>query len=304
MITSKNLKMQLPEAKDYVKVKEHITDNLLLVDDEISKKASKTVLGRIIVGDNLTVDANGRMSGNPGYTHPVDPGNKHIPAGGTTGQFLKWLSSGVAQWVAIAWGDITGKPNAFPPEEHTHDYEPAFTKNNAFNKNYGTTEGTTLEGSKLAETLGIPYGGSLNTSTSKVVGTAYYDSTTKKTYKCTVTNSLNYADASKFEAISNADLLAKLQNLNIYAIPDYTKGVAITTGYKATQYGIIIATCRGGLRSGGAVFINGVKFGGLEFVDGSQGSQYNGTFTSPIVSPNQIFTTSGSLIGAKFYPFL
>ena len=65
MITSKNLKMQLPEANDYVKVKEHITDNLLLVDDEISKKASKTVLGRIIVGDNLTVDANGRLSGNP-----------------------------------------------------------------------------------------------------------------------------------------------------------------------------------------------------------------------------------------------
>jgi microcystin-dependent protein len=32
---------------------------------EIDKKASKTTLGRIIVGDNLTVDSNGRMSGNP-----------------------------------------------------------------------------------------------------------------------------------------------------------------------------------------------------------------------------------------------
>ena len=93
--------------------------------------------------------------------------------------------------------------------------EPAFTKNNAFNKNYGTTTGTTLEGSKLAEILGIPYGGVLNNTSAKTVGTAYYDNTTKKTYKCTVANSLNYADSTKYEAISNNDLLAKLQNLTI-----------------------------------------------------------------------------------------
>ena len=48
-----------------------------------------------------------------------------------------------------------------------------------------------------------------------MVGTAYYDSTTEKTYKCTVANSLNYADATYFEAISNNDLLLKLQNLKI-----------------------------------------------------------------------------------------
>lgn len=65
MITSKNLKMQLPEPNDYVKVKEHITDNLLLADEEIFKKASKTELGRVIIGDNLTIDETGRLSGNP-----------------------------------------------------------------------------------------------------------------------------------------------------------------------------------------------------------------------------------------------
>lgn len=35
------------------------------LNTEISKIASTTQLGRIIVGDNLTVDSNGRMSGNP-----------------------------------------------------------------------------------------------------------------------------------------------------------------------------------------------------------------------------------------------
>ena len=78
---------------------------------------------------------------------------------------------------------------------------------------FGTNSNQILEGAKLAETLGIPYGGGLNNSSTKTAGYAYYDATTKKTYKCTVTNTLNYADASKFEAISNADLLAKFQNL-------------------------------------------------------------------------------------------
>lgn len=65
MITSKNLKMQLPEPNDYVKVKEHITDNLLLVDDEIFKTASSTQFGRVKVGTNLKIDENGFLHGNP-----------------------------------------------------------------------------------------------------------------------------------------------------------------------------------------------------------------------------------------------
>ncbi len=56
---------------------------------------------------------------------------------------------------AVAWAGVTGKPAAFAPESHTHteaeisdlgDYEPAFTKNTAFNKDFGTTSGTITEG--------------------------------------------------------------------------------------------------------------------------------------------------------------
>ncbi len=32
------------------------------------------------------------------YTHPVTPGNKHIPAGGSSGQILKWSADGNAVW--------------------------------------------------------------------------------------------------------------------------------------------------------------------------------------------------------------
>ncbi|MEF2599678.1 MAG: hypothetical protein U0M80_00140, partial [Fusobacterium mortiferum] len=93
--------------------------------------------------------------------------------------------------------------------------EPAFKKNGAFNKNFGTTSNTVLEGAKLAEILGLTYGGSLNTSSAKTVNYAYYDSTTKKVYKCIKATSINYADANYFEAISNNDLLGKLQNFII-----------------------------------------------------------------------------------------
>ena len=34
------------------------------------------------------------------YTHPTTSGNKHIPSGGATGQFLKWSASGTAVWAA------------------------------------------------------------------------------------------------------------------------------------------------------------------------------------------------------------
>ena len=34
------------------------------------------------------------------YTHPTDAGNKHIPAGGSSGQFLAWDSAGTAKWVS------------------------------------------------------------------------------------------------------------------------------------------------------------------------------------------------------------
>lgn len=256
------------------------------------KEATKTDLGGIKIGENLTYNpTTGAVDGNPTYTHPTTEGNKHIPAGGAAGNLLLWKSPGTGEWGKLKYTDIVGTPTSLKnpysltlqfnginqegyngetaktinitpvgigAAEKTHkhskdditdlslskpltikfngtsqgDYtgevakeinitsagigaEPVFNKNSAFNKNFGTVANTVLDGAKLAETLGIPYGGSLNTSTSKVVGTAYYDSTTEKTYKCTVANSLNYADATYFEAISNNDLLLKLQNLKI-----------------------------------------------------------------------------------------
>ena len=50
-------------------------------------------------------------NGNPGwdddrdtvYTHPTDAGNKHIPTGGSAGQFLKYSASGTATWATPSY---------------------------------------------------------------------------------------------------------------------------------------------------------------------------------------------------------
>ncbi|MGL5021744.1 MAG: hypothetical protein ACRC5S_00435 [Cetobacterium sp.] len=99
--------------------------------------------------------------------------------------------------------------------------EPAFNKNTAFNKNFGTGQNEILEGSKLAEILGIEYGGVLNNTNTKVAGKGYYDTANKKIYKCTTNTSINYADAGYFIEVSNNDLLGKLQNLfEVYSITE------------------------------------------------------------------------------------
>lgn len=49
--------------------------------------ADKSKLGGIAAGAN-------------NYVHPTSAGNKHIPAGGSSGQILRWAADGTAAWGA------------------------------------------------------------------------------------------------------------------------------------------------------------------------------------------------------------
>lgn len=79
----------------------------------------------------------------------------------------------------------------------------------------------------LLATLGIEYGGILNNTEAKVAGKAYYDTTGKKLYKCIANTSINYADAGYFEALSNNDLLGRLNNLHVNRFQVFYAGPAI-----------------------------------------------------------------------------
>lgn len=53
----------------------------------------------------VTTDTSGNIvisstDTNTTYTHPTTSGNKHIPSGGSSGQFLKWSSDGTATWAS------------------------------------------------------------------------------------------------------------------------------------------------------------------------------------------------------------
>ena len=54
--------------------------------DGLMSSSDKIVLNTII------------ESGGLGYEHPTTSGYKHIPAGGSEGQILRWESDGTAKW--------------------------------------------------------------------------------------------------------------------------------------------------------------------------------------------------------------
>ena len=86
----------------------------------ILPKATASTVGGIKVGSNLSITADGTLSAPATYTHPTTSGNKHIPTGGASNKFIKWLSDGTGTWDFIDWSFIQNKPSSFPPTSHTH----------------------------------------------------------------------------------------------------------------------------------------------------------------------------------------
>lgn len=78
---------------------------------------------------------------------------------------------------------------------------------------YGTEENTVLEGKRLAEIIGLEFGGNIQDAGAKVTGKFYYDKALKYYYECIVNNNLTYNDGSKFRAISNKPISDKVENL-------------------------------------------------------------------------------------------
>ena len=121
-------------------------------------------------------------------------------------------------------------------------------KNNSFvlsdSTLYGSQKGTALEGNRLAEILGLEFGGNIQDIGNKTKGKFYYDNVTKFYYECIGDNSLTYNDSGKFRAISNKPISDKVENLhkmgnNYIEFPDgliiqwgenYFEGLSSTPG--------------------------------------------------------------------------
>ena len=70
-----------------------------------------------------------------------------------------------------------------------------------------------LVSSRLAEILGLQFGGNIQDIGNKTKGKFYYDNVTKFYYECIEDNSLTYNDSGKFRAISNKPISDKVENL-------------------------------------------------------------------------------------------
>ena len=54
----------------------------------------------------MVTKLNGIADNANNYVHPTSAGNKHIPAGGSSGQYLQWSAAGTAQWATITPASI------------------------------------------------------------------------------------------------------------------------------------------------------------------------------------------------------
>ncbi|BBM60097.1 hypothetical protein JMUB5056_1691 [Leptotrichia hongkongensis] len=70
-----------------------------------------------------------------------------------------------------------------------------------------------LFSSRLAEILGLQFGGNIQDTGNKVKGKFYFDSVTKFYYECIENTNLTYNDATKFRAISNKPISDRVEGL-------------------------------------------------------------------------------------------
>ena len=64
--------------------------------ESLKTTATQSKNGLMSAGDKSKLD--NIATGANNYVHPTTPGNKHIPAGGSSGQILKWSADGTAVW--------------------------------------------------------------------------------------------------------------------------------------------------------------------------------------------------------------
>ena len=81
---------------------ENLTSFATKFSEKITEKFVKKESGKGLSSNDYTAAEKQKLAGiAPGanaYTHPTTSGNKHIPTGGSAGQFLKWSADGTAVW--------------------------------------------------------------------------------------------------------------------------------------------------------------------------------------------------------------
>ena len=185
------------------------TDTATTKDGHYNPGSTATTMGttnKYLTG--LTLDGKGHVTavgtGTP-YSHPTGEGNKHIPSGGSSGQFLGWDSAGTAKWVS--------NPNTDSATTYDGHYSPSSS----------TTMGAT-SGSNYIRGLYMDGKGHVTAvSTGTPADTKVATTTTGATNTTATTGTITFYLAGS--PSTSAATSGLLKNPNVYV----TKGGSYTT---------------------------------------------------------------------------
>lgn len=143
------------------------------------------------------------------YTHPTTSGNKHVPSGGSSGQFLGWDSDGTAKWVANPNTDtkVTSSANHYTPDTASGSDKTASASGATAAWSIDVVKGITIntDGKGHITGLSVTSGkipGNPNTDT-KVKATAKDDDVN---YKILATASASPTSGNATEAVYDTDI--------------------------------------------------------------------------------------------------
>ena len=121
----------------------------------------------------LKTKLDGIAAGANNYVHPTTAGNKHIPAGGSAGQFLKYSASGTAVWAADNNTTYTVGDGGLTQKNFTSTLKTKLDGIAAGANNYSlpTASASTLGGVKVGTNLSIASGVLSATNTTYSAGT-------------------------------------------------------------------------------------------------------------------------------------
>lgn len=80
-----------------VLTKDSLSHIWVTLKTKLAGKVDKVDGKGLSTNDYTTAEKN-KLAGLSNYTHPTTAGNKHIPAGGASGQILRWSADGTAVW--------------------------------------------------------------------------------------------------------------------------------------------------------------------------------------------------------------
>ena len=235
-----------PEALDTLKeIASALGDNPNLASTlttEIGKKADKdhthddattTTAGFMSAEDKGKLD--GIAEGANNYVHPTDAGNKHIPAGGTTGQALLWTADGTAEWGTVTTTDqfvknslntavkayITGTTNSA-----TSTGEQVFDTGVYLTTNAGELQAKTFIGDLTGTATKA-------TTADACTGNALTATTADKT-KASITISLNGNDQGAFDGSQTKNIDITPTNIGAPTISQFESATSQATDAEVT----------------------------------------------------------------------